>query len=255
MLARIEGLRDAGQASPPGADPTTESLLLRKAGALLVGGFVLEFIAELLHPSKAHPNNHVAVFTEYAKSDSFTAVHILQFAAILVGIAGLLVLYRALALRREAPVLAGLAAAASVATAASFAVLQAIDGVALKHAVDAWLRASGPEKSQRFASAETVRWLEWGANSYFRFLLGLSLILFGVAIMRSLIVPRWLGGSAAVAGVFFLVVGVLVGEDGFGHGQAGVGLAAFVFYLVFSIGLFVVGWRGRSAVTSTDRPA
>jgi hypothetical protein len=226
-------------------------MLLRVAGALLVAGFLLEFVAEAFHPSSVHPNNHAAVFTEYAKSDSFTAIHVGQFIAIIVGLAGLLVLYRALALRAQTPVLARLAAAATVATGALFAVLQAIDGVALKHSVDAWVAASGAEKSQRFATAETVRWLEWGANSYFRFLLGLSLVLFGTAVARSRIVPRWLGWSAALAGLFFIGVGVIVGEDGFTHGQGAVGLAAFVFYLAFSVGVLVTGWRRRDTIART----
>jgi hypothetical protein len=226
-------------------------MLLRVAGALLIAGVVLEAIAEALHPSSVHPNNHAAVFAEYAKSDRFTAVHIGQFFAIVVGLAGLLVLYRALALRGTTPVLARLAAAATTATGALFAVLQGIDGVALKHSVDVWVAASGVEKSQRFATAETVRWLEWGANSYFRLLLGLSLVLFGAAIARSSIVPRWLGGSAALAGVLFMVVGVIAGEDGFTHGQGGVGLAAIVFYLVFSIGILVTARRRRDTARPT----
>ncbi len=39
-------------------------------------------------------------------------------------------------------------------------VLQAVDGVALKQAVDAWVSAPDAEEAARFASAETVRWLE-----------------------------------------------------------------------------------------------
>jgi MFS family permease len=238
-----------------GVDAMTERTLLRVVGALLLGGLFLEIIAEVFHPSKADANNHTAAFAEYAKSDGFTATHVFQFFAILVGIAGLLVLYRALALRAEAPVLTRLAAAASIATAAAFAVLQAIDGVALKQAVDAWAKASGAEKSVRFADAETVRWLEWGANSYFRLLLGVSLLLFGAAIVRSLLLPRWLGGSAALAGMFFVALGVIVGEDGFSHGGSGVSLAAIVFYLVFSAGILVVGWRRRDPPAAADSPA
>jgi hypothetical protein len=41
-----------------------------------------------------------------------------------------------------------------------YGVLQAVDGVALKQVVDAWVRAPEAEKAARFASAETIRWLE-----------------------------------------------------------------------------------------------
>jgi hypothetical protein len=45
--------------------------------------------------------------------------------------------------RGEVPVLAGIAAAVAIAAAAAWAALQAIDGVALKQAVDAWARCLG----------------------------------------------------------------------------------------------------------------
>jgi hypothetical protein len=42
------------------------------------------------------------------------------------------------------------------------AVAYAVDGVVLKRAVDAWVSAPASEAAARFASAETVRWLEEG---------------------------------------------------------------------------------------------
>jgi hypothetical protein len=59
------------------------------------------------------------------------------------------------ALRREMPYLALLAAGAIILTGASWAALQAVDGVTLKQAVDAWAAASGTEQTTRFADAET----------------------------------------------------------------------------------------------------
>lgn len=79
------------------------------------------------------------------------------------------------------PRLALLAADAVVATAASWAALQAVDGVTLKQAVDAWAAASGTEKATRCADAEAVRWAEWGLQSYFRLLLGAAFLLLGAA--------------------------------------------------------------------------
>jgi len=53
-----------------------------------------------------------------------------------------------------------------------------VDGVALKQAVDAWASAPEVEKSVRFASAEAIRWLEWGVRSYQSFMLGVTFLLF-----------------------------------------------------------------------------
>jgi hypothetical protein len=45
----------------------------------------------------------------------------------------------------------------------------------------AWTNAPDAEKAARFASAEAVRWVEWGMRSYHNFALGLALLLFAAA--------------------------------------------------------------------------
>ncbi len=79
--------------------------------------------------------------------------------------------------------------ACAVATVALYGALQAVDGVALKQAVDAWAAASDSEKAARFANAEAVRWLEWGVRNYQNFALGASFILFAAAIRRAASIP------------------------------------------------------------------
>ena len=71
--------------------------------------------------------------------------------------------------------LAGLfGAAAAVAALALYGALQAVDGVANKQADVAWVAEA--EKAARFASAEAMRWVEWGMRSYHAFALGLALL-------------------------------------------------------------------------------
>jgi hypothetical protein len=123
-------------------------------------------------------------------------VHLGQFVGVLAALAGLLILARALRARGGVNALALFAAGATVATAATWVILQAVDGVALKQTVDSWAAASGVQETIRFADAETVRWLEWGVQSYFRALLGVSLALFGAAIVITRLVPAWLGWVA-----------------------------------------------------------
>ena len=60
----------------------------------------------------------------------------------------------------------------------------------------------------RFGDAETLRWTEWGFQSYFRISLGLSLALFGIAILASRLVAGWLGWLALVAGVLSVAMGI-----------------------------------------------
>ena len=133
----------------PGASADRGALTL--SGALLLGGFVVNAIQRmLLHPTGAE-DDHEAIFAEYAASDAWVGTHLAEFLLILVAFAGFLVLCGAL--RRETPYLALLAAGAIIATGATWAVLQAVDGVTLKQTVDAWAAASGTDKATRFADA------------------------------------------------------------------------------------------------------
>ena len=135
---------------------------LRRSAMLLVVGFMFYLVVGLLHPD-GPANDHRAVFAEYARSASWTAVHLGQFIGMVVIIAGLLVLYSALAAQAGGATWAARLGAVSGAVALGlYGVLQAVDGVALKQAVDAWVSAPEAEKPARFAGAETIRWLEWG---------------------------------------------------------------------------------------------
>jgi hypothetical protein len=79
------------------------------------------------------------------------------------------------------------------AALALYGVLQAVDGVVLKQAVNAWASAENGDKAMRFAAAETVRWLEWAVRSYQSFVFGLALILFGAVIAVTGRVSRPIG--------------------------------------------------------------
>jgi hypothetical protein len=137
---------------------------------------------------------------------------------------------------------------------ATWAVLQAVDGVALKQAVDAWVAASGTEEATRFADAETARWIEWGLQSYFRVLLGVAFLLLGSAAVVSRLVPSWLGVLLAVGGLLSLAVGFSVAYTGLESGfQDAVGIALRLVVLVFIVGLLVVARRAREPATRAAR--
>jgi hypothetical protein len=226
-------------------DGTARALTL--SSGLLLGGFVVNGIQRmLLHPTGAE-DDHDAIFTEYADSDVWVATHLAEFVLVLVAFAGLLGLCRAL--RPETPNLALLSAGAIVAASGAWTVLQGVDGVALKQAVDAWVDASGPDQTTRFADAETVRWIEWGLQSCFRLVLGVAFLLLGAAIVVSRLLPTWLGVVLALAGLLSVVVGVSVGYAGLESGfQDAVGLALQLAVLTFVVGLFIVARRARGQV-------
>jgi|SRR5215207_2576111 len=215
---------------------------LTLSGTLLVVGFVVNGIQRMIWHPTGEEDDHEAIFTEYANSDAWEATHLAEFVLILVVFAGLLVLCHAL--RPETPYLALFAAGAIIATAAAWAILQAVDGVALKQAVDAWIAAPGADEAARFADAETVRWAEWGLQSYFRVLLGVAFLLLGAALVVSRLVPSWLGVLLVIAGLLSFAVGISVGYAGLESGfQDAVGIALQLAVLVFIVGLLVVGRR------------
>ena len=147
-------------------------------------------------------------------------------------------------LRSRAPRLSAFAAGLTVATAAVWAVLQAVDGITLKQAVDAWVAADGPEKAVRFADAETVRWTEWGAQSYFRLLLGGALLLTGAAVLTTRLLAGWVGWIAVLAGILSVAVGVDVAYDGLDSSIQRIAVPAFqVAMLVFAIGVVATAAR------------
>ena len=102
-----------------------------------------------------------------------------------------------------------------MATAASFTVLQAVDGVTLRYAVDAWVSAP-PSQRAAFAAAEAVRWTEIVMNALSYFLAGLSLFIYGLAIAPGRVYPRWAGMIAVLSGATLMYNGAVeVAYEGF----------------------------------------
>jgi hypothetical protein len=218
---------------------------LRLSATLVVIGEVLFALATLFH-ADGEANNHPAVFAEYASSASYTAVHFVQFVLMAVLLGGLLVLFFALNVRSGALGWVGRFAAVSVVVAlALYGVLQAVDGVALKHAVDAWANAPEAEKATRFASAETMRWLEWGANQYQIFMFALALILLATVIVGTARVPRAIGYLMGLAAIPNLVQSLVIGTEGFAVSwlAGSLSVVGLPLMLAWSIWLLIVAWR------------
>lgn len=231
---------------------------LKLSGVLLLVGFVLNaLVTSLFHPAGSE-DDHPVIFSKYADSDGWVAIHFGQFLGILIALAGLLVLHQVLKGRGAVGVLALLAAGAAVATGALFAVLQGVDGVALKQTVEAWDSASGSEQALRYGDAETVRWTEWGVQSYFRFFLGVTLALYGTSIVGSRRIAAWLGWVAVLAGLMSVAMGIDVAYNGLasGFGDAA-GLAFVIALLIFAVGILVAGRRmpDRLATTGLEQPS
>jgi hypothetical protein len=168
-------------------------------------------VSEIFHPAREDPMDNPAVFREYASSDLWTTVHLGEYFGFLLLLSGLVGLYYSVSAGPGTGAgLAPFALAAAVTTAASFTVLQAVDGIALKRAVDAWVSAPIAQKAPAFAAAEAIRWIEIGMNGLSYFLAGLTLFLYGMAIALGSVYPRWVGLIAAVSGAALMYNGVVI---------------------------------------------
>jgi hypothetical protein len=172
---------------------------------------ILFVVSTAIHPSREETMDNPAVFMEYAQSDSWIAVHLAQWVAVLLLFGGLIAVYYSITRRSEAgAAIARFGLAMAVLTAASLTMLQAIDGVALKWAVDAWARAPADQEAAAFAAAEALRWTEYSLQSFSNILLGLTLVLYGLAIAVGTAYPRWVGLVAMVSGIAWIVHGLMV---------------------------------------------
>jgi len=109
------------------------------------------------------------------------------------------------------------------------------------------MRAPEAEKATRFASAETIRWLEWGTRSYQCFMFGLTLILLGSAVALTARLPRAVGYLMGLSGLAYIVQGWVLGSEGFSGTDEFAILAGYVLMLAWIIWLVVVAWRTKES--------
>ena len=220
---------------------------LRLSATLLLVGQLLYIVVTQFHAG-GEANDHPAIFTVYAGNGIWTAVHLAQFGGMALLLAGLLALFFALDVQAGAARWAGrFGAASAVAALALYGALQAVDGVANKQADMAWVNAPAAEKAARFASAEAIRWIEWGLRSYQNYVLGLAVLLFAVALVRAARVPRPIAYLMGLCGLTYVVQGWVVGIEGFSQTLSIAIVLAWVLGLAWMIWLAVVARRMQDA--------
>ena len=224
---------------------------LRLSGWLLLVGQILYVLVTLTHTG-GDANDHPVIFAAYAASVSWTAVHVAQFACTAVLHAGFLTL--ALALTSNTfwgKWTSRFSAACTIAAFALYGVVLAVDGIALKQAVNAWVSASETEKAARFAVAELARWLEWGTRSYANFALGSAVLLLSATAARTAWMPRPVAYLMGLSGLAYWMQAWTAGTEGFSSTHV-IGIeAAELINVVWAIWLLVVVARLKSDIAAT----
>ena len=202
---------------------------------------------------EADPNEAVAAFTEYAADHLWVASHLTQLAGVALMVVALLFLTRQLESARDTgwPQIAAGGAIASLAVAA---MLQAVDGIALKVMVDAWAAAPAQQKEGVFHATFAVRQVEVGLATMLSLLLGLTVIMYGGALLADRTYPKWLGGLALVGGVPTVVSGIVMAYTGFSQLAMAINMPASSLLLVWMFALGVFMWRrgGSSPKETAD---
>jgi hypothetical protein len=168
---------------------------LRIGSITFIAGVVIVIVSTMLHPSREDPANHPLVFMEYVSSNSWIAIQIGQFVGGIMVFGGGFGVLHSVLLRSESSTtytLTWIGFVVAIMVASAIAVLQAFDGIPLKMAVDSWAAAPAEEKDIKFRVAEGIRWIEYGTNSIFRILQGTVAAIFGIAIVKSMLLSRWL---------------------------------------------------------------
>jgi hypothetical protein len=209
-----------------------------------IGGSGLLLVGTFLHPMHADPHDSVAAFTEYAADHLWVASHLTQLAGVTLMVAALLVLARELDGGRSGA-WSFLGAAGAIASLAIAAALQAVDGVALKVMVDAWATASGTQKEIAFQAAFAVRQVEIGFASMFSLSMGLTVTVYGVALLAGRTYPKWMGWLAITGGVPTTVGGVVMAYTGFSGMAMAINMPASSILLAWMLTLGVLMWRRR----------
>ncbi len=188
--------------------------ILRGASAAAFGGALLLLGGTILHPSGADPNDAIAAFSEYANDQWWIASHLTQLLGVALIVCALIQLSRLLA-NGSARGLAWIGAAGSVASLAVAAALQAVDGIALKMMVDVWAAAAEPDKTTLFYVAYGVRQIEVGLASIMSLLFGVTVCVYGVALISDRSFVNWMGWLAVIGGIPTAIGGVVIEYTGF----------------------------------------
>ena len=226
-----------------------ERTLLRIGGVSLIAGFVLTIVHVVLLVVDAplsDPGDTEAFLQSIVDSSIWAGIHVLVLIPLLLGVGGLLALYRSIT-GEPGAALAQLGFAAALMGGAVTSVSVAIlGGGAMKELADAWAAAADNEVPLAVAEAALLVSFDigsWGNLVFY----GVAPILYGLAIALTDLYPKWLGWVAVIGGVG----GVLIQIVQFSQGVSQVTASVYVaFFLVVTLWLLVMGvlmWRKAGA--------
>ena len=182
----------------------------------------------------------------YAANRWWELVHLGQFVADILLLVGFFALYRsAIIAEGMSATMARLGMIVAVVAEAIYGVNQAVDGIANKFVAQQWVSAPLAEKAVAFRVADAVRHIEIGTSSIWLLTGGISLLMFGLAIVLGRVYPSLLGWAAIILGLAEIPHSVDVAYNGFAIAGFLGAIGIVVSYLegIWTLALAVVLWR------------
>jgi len=216
-------------------------------------GVVFLMLGTALHPVPADGNDAAVAFGVYAEVSRsvWLAAHLLPLVGITGMVLAMVLLSRAVATTGTGRLWARLTEVTGAAAIAVTAVLQAVDGVALKAIVDMWAHASAADRSALFAAVQAVRQVEIGMDAVFSLGLAMTTLAFAVVLWEARR-ARVLAGVSLATAATAAVAGVLFGLQGFSATAMNAGMASGLLGMVLTVA--AAAWvRRRTAGRGAPR--
>ena len=129
--------------------------------------------------------------------------------------------------------LARLGVHTAVAALAATAILQAVDGVALKAMVDVLASAGPDQKQSSHLAALAVRQIEIGTAGSTAILFGAAVVLLAIAVVMSVKYPNWLGWLGVAGGIGTIAGGILCAFTGFSKIEMNVAMPSNLMLVIW----------------------
>lgn len=225
--------------------------LLRIGSLSLMAGALLAVTFNLLHPRTAGVADVETVLRMIADSAAWDLIHAALLLGVLLIVAGLVAVEQSIE-GEPGAAWARLGRTGALLSGAVYLVLSAVDGRARKVMAESWLHAPPPERPAAFRASEGLEMVNFGLFSVFGVVFfGLTFILFGLAIAKSDVYPRFLGWVGLIGGL----VSFFVGSAHLLRGPSVLmtNILFTVFSLILTAWLLVVGallWRRASGAAT-----
>jgi hypothetical protein len=115
--------------------------------------------------------------------------------------------------------------------------------------------AASPSKYTQFDTALGIRQIEVGFAIMLGLFLGVTAVLYGVALTQNRRFSNWLGWLAVVGGLATVSAGVVIAHEGFSNVAMMINMPSNLLMLVWMVAVGVGIWRLRSdqaVAISTD---